>query len=326
MLLPFLIAAALTSSPTTEGLVSTQQQQTSAAAQEPGRPVQLEDIEVQGRRLQDMVTDFVSEVAEPISGRGLARWQTAVCVGVANLRTETAQYIVDRISTVAEDLNLAPGAPGCAPNLLIVATADSAGLARTMIQERPRAFRMGGSGMDRGRSALRDFVETKRPVRWWQMSAPVDSRSGELAIRIPGECQNSCSSPMDYAPQILVMSPSRLNTQIVDRILRTIVIVDIDEVADLDVNQLADYIAMVSLAQIDPDADTSSYASILNVFEFPDEVRQLTDWDKAYLGGLYKAERTRLDRRAHRGEIVASIIRSRNRIAESRAGQDLAEH
>ena len=101
---------------------------------------------------------------------------------------------------------------------------------------------------------------------------------------------------MDIAPQIVVTSASRVNTQIVDRIIRTIVIIDADGVADLNINQLSDYIAMVSLAQIDPDADTSSYASILNVFEHRDDVSQLTDWDSAYLQGLYGAEQARLDR------------------------------
>lgn len=280
--------------------------------------VDLGDVEVTGQPLEAMIRDFVNEVAEPNRRRGLARWKGEVCVGVANLRGDAAQYIADRVSTVASDLDLDTGAPGCTPNLLVVATSDGGELATMLVRERRRAFRMGGSGMDRGGTALADFRETDRPVRWWQMSLPIDSDSGLRATRIPGECQDPCARPSDYAPQIDVFAASRLRTQIVDNIIRTIVIVDVDEVAHLSIQQLADYIAMVSLAQIDPDADTSAYASILNLFDNPDS-DGLTEWDMAYLGGLYDAERNHANRRANRSEVVRSIRRAHQQI---RADQD----
>lgn len=289
-------------------------------------PIALEDVIISGRSLDSLISDFVGEVAEPNRNRGLARWQDRICVGVANLRGETAQYLSDRISTVATDLGLAAGSPGCTPNILVIAAADAEGLARQLTEERRRAFRMGGSGMDRGGAALRDFVETDRPVRWWQMSMPVDSETGDTAVRIPGDCTNSCTSAADYAPQIAIFAASRLRTQIVDNLIRTIVIVDVDQVTGLSALQLADYIAMVSLAQIDPEADTSSYASILNVFETPEASDSLTDWDLAYLGGLYAAERNQLGERAGRSEIIGSIRRSHEQLRdEEDAGEPAAE-
>ena len=277
-------------------------------------PVQLEDVVVSGRTLESLIGDFVREVAEPNRNRNLARWPDQVCVGVANLNGEIAQYLSDRISTVAIDTGLRAGAPGCPPNILVIATANGGELAREMTEERRRAFRMGGAGMDRGGAALRDFVETDRPVRWWQMSMPVDSETGERAIRIPGECARLCIDASDMAPVIYVAAASRISTQIVDNLIRTIVIVDVDDVSSLSALQLADYIAMVSLAQIDPDADTSGYASILNVFEAPDISDSLTEWDKAYLDGLYAAERNHVGERADRNEIADSIRRSHERL------------
>lgn len=281
--------------------------------------VRLEDVEVTGRSLDSLIRNFVNEVAAPNRNRGIARWDSRICVGVANLRGEPAQYIVDRVSTVAEDVGLSVGAPGCKPNLLIVATADGAGLARELVQDRQRAFRMGGSGMDRGGAALRDFQEADRPVRWWQVSMPTDSETGHRAISLPGECRNACTSPMDYAPAINVFAASRLSTQIVDNIFRTVVIVDVDKASHVDVVQLADYIAMVSLAQIDPDADTSGYASILNVFAEPETVATLTEWDKAYLYGLYDAQRSRKNLRAGKTEIASSIRRAHTRLSDEEA-------
>ncbi len=276
-------------------------------------PTRLEDVTVTGRSLDRLIENFVAEVAEPNRRRGLARWDGSLCVGVANLRQETAQYIVDRVSTVAEDVGLRAGGPGCAPNLLVVATDDGGAAARSLVSESRRAFRMGGAGMDRGGSAFRDFQEADRPIRWWQVSMPMDADSGQRAVRLPGDCEGRLciGSVLGYAPMLEISSASRLTTQIVDNIFRTVVIVDIDDVAGLTAQQLADYVAMVSLAQIDPDADTRAYDSILNVFD--DGAPTLTGWDLAYLDGLYGAERTDRNRDANRAEIESSIRRAHAR-------------
>lgn len=328
-----LLAGALLAAPLP--LPRSLQAQDPVARQDPATPeaaVELEDVVVNGRSLDALIRDFVGEVAEPNNRRGLARWEDSVCVGVANLRGETARYLSDRISTVATDIGLVAGAPGCSPNILVIATADAGGLARQLTEERRRAFRMGGAGMDRGGSALRDFVETDRPVRWWQMAMPVDSETGARAVRISGDCAGpacggsaSGGDVMAFAPNTAVFAASRLRTQIVDNLVRAVVIVDVDEVRNVTALQLADYIAMVSLAQVDPDADTSSYASILNVFEAPGVSDSLTDWDRAYLDGLYAAERNQMGVRAGRSEIVDSIRDAHEDLREGAAEEPATE-
>lgn len=303
--------------------------QAAPAAQEPPAataadpsPVDLGEIEVTGRPLDAIIRSFVDEVAAPNRRRGIARWDDRICIGVANLRAEPAQYIVDRVSTVAEDLGVIPGEPGCQPNVIIIASDDPDGLARQLTEERDRAFRMGGSGMDRGGAALEAFVTSDAPVRWWQVSMPANSETGQRATRIPGECRDPCQSPQDYAPVTSTFAASRLSTQIVDYIFRTVVILDIDQISGVSGQQLADYVAMVTLAQIDPEADTSRYASILNVFEAPDTATGLTEWDQAYLRGLYDAERTRKNLHAGTTEIADSIHRAHQ---QARAAEDDSE-
>lgn len=281
--------------------------------------VDLGDVEVTGRPLDSMIRSFVNEVAEPNQRRGLARWDNHICIGVANLRREPAQYIVDRVSTIAEDIGLTPGEPGCAPNVIVIASDRPADIARELTRERRGAFRMGGAGMDRGGDALEDFVASRAPVRWWQVSVPVNSETGEIAVRMPGYCRDTCdssggSTPEDYAPTIAVFAASRLSTQILDELFRTVVIVDVDQTSGVSAQQLADYVAMVTLAQIDPEADTSGYASILNLFETPDATTGLTEWDRAYLQGLYDAQRTRRNLRAGRVEVADSISRAHQTI------------
>ncbi len=311
-MIAFALAALLATAPMDPALAGAPQTPPPVAAG--NDPVDLEDIEVTGRPLDSMIRSFVNEVAAPNSNRGIARWRNQICVGVANLRAEPAQYIVDRVSTVAEDIGLTPGRPGCAPNVIIIATDEPTRLAEDLVRERRRVFRLGGAGTDRGAAALRAFVASDKPVRWWQLSMPVDAETGERATRLAGECRRECADAYDFAPVIHVAAASRLTTQIVDNIFRTVVILDVDEVSRVSPQQLADYVAMVTLAQIDPEADTRRYASILNVFDSPDRADGLTDWDKAYLEGLYNAERTRRNLRSGRTEIASTIRRAHERL------------
>ena len=295
--------------------------------QDPGAqaPVELEGLTVTGRRLTDVIGDFVSEVSAPVRGRGLARWRDPVCVGVVNLRADAAAFIADRVTTVAADLGVDTGREGCQPNIAVIATDDAGALAAALTEARRRAFRTGATGTDRGGAALRDFVETERPVRWWQTSLPIDSRTGQRAVRMPGECTGSCSSVFDFAPVLVVDSASLLRSTIINNLQRTVVIIDVDDVQNVSLAQLADYVAMVSLAQIDPNARTDGYASILNVFAMPDSAEGLTDWDRTYLAGLYNSEQNLRSSVANHGDIVASIRRAHGRLveqAEAEAGQE----
>lgn len=315
MLLALAAAAALSNAgPSASEAISLGSQQAAVSqGAQADDPVRLEDVEVTGRPLNSLILNFIDQVAAPARNRGLARWEGTVCVGAANLRNDVAQYLVDRVSTVAEDLGLEVGRPGCGANVLIVAAADADALTQSLTDQRRRAFRMGGSGMDRGASAFEAFRESDAPVRWWSVSAPVDADTGAIATRIPGHCSNACTSVTDMVPVVSVRG-SRLTTEIVDRILRTVVVLDVDQLSNVSAQQLADYIAMVVLAQVDPEADTSAYASVLNVFQAPETADGLTQWDIAYLDGLYDAQRTLRSTRAANHEIASSIERAHQRL------------
>ena len=275
--------------------------QSPAQAQDPADDAvaQLGDVVVEGRRLRSVVQNFVGEVAAPATGdRGPARWNGPVCIGVVNLRAEVAQYIVDRASDVARELGLEAGEPGCAANVLIIAAADGQAVADGIVEERRRAFVPGGSGMTRTLSALEEFRTSDAPVRWWHVSAPVDSESGELATRLPGR----------DAPQIAVSRASRIRTDIRDDLFKAIIVVDIGKVDSISLPQLADYCTLIALAQVDPKADVASFETILNVFIDP-AVTGLTSWDRDYLAALYGIEQNRLGS-ARGGEIVDLMMRS----------------
>jgi len=286
--------------------------QTSLVSQD---PVRLEDVVVDARRLEDSTEAYVDLVAAPAPRRGLARWKDGICVGVANLEAGTAQYLADRVSDVARSLGLRAHEPACHPSVLIIATSDGPGFTEAFVAMRPRLFRVGGAGMDRGSAELRDFVSEERPVRWWHVSLPVDSETGNTFVRLPGQVSGigahaGGSSAQDYASQTRIGAASRLNDQTEDILKRVFIIVDVESLNGASLQQLGDYVAMVAMAQVDPDADTGRFDTILNLFDDPATAPTgLTGWDRAYLDGLYDpaSETHRINQRAQVQAVAAAI-------------------
>jgi len=262
----------------------------------------VEDIVVLGMPLREQVETFVDDVTAPATGWGPARWdeRSGICVGVVNLRRDAAQAMADRVSEVALTLNLTVGEPGCSPNVLIIATDDAPALATAMVERSPNAFRPRYSGAARRPSALRAFETSDRAVRWWHVSMPVIRDTGRPAVRVPG---------MD--PPVISSWGSRLTTPITSRLLRAYVIIDIDQAEGLSFTQLTDYVAMVTFAQIDPDAEVSGFPTILNVFENSTVASGLTDWDQDYLDALYGSEMNQRHPNAQSGAVASMMFRER---------------
>jgi hypothetical protein len=288
-----------------------------ASAQEPaGVPqaqssARLEDVVVEGRQLEAMVRSFVTDVSQPANNRGLARWNRPICVGAVNLRSEVGQYVIDRISDVARELEVEAGEPGCRPNVLIVAAVDGAGLASALVEDRPRNFDLRHNGTDAGTRAFRNFRTGDQPVRWWQISMPIDAETGQRAVRLPGD---------EQPPRIYVFAASRLRTQIRDDMVRSIIIVDVDRLGGASLVQLADYLTLVALAQVDAEADTAPYPTILNLFADPASAPAgLTDWDRSYLTALYEHDQLRINRNSQVRAVAEAVARDRREAGAAEA-------
>ena len=279
-----------------------------AQAPRPQTTGQLDDVVVEGRQLEAMVRSFVTELSQPANNRGLARWNRPICVGAVNLRNDVGQYVIDRISDVARGLEVEAGEPGCRPNILIVAADDGAALASAIVEDRPRNFDLRHNGTDAGTRAFRNFRTGDQPVRWWQISMPTDSETGERAVRLPGD---------PLPPVIHVFSASRLRTQIRDDMVRSVIIVDVERLAGANLVQLADYLALVALAQVDAESDTSAFPTILNLFDSPASAPAgLTDWDHSYLRALYQHDQFRINRNSQVRSVAEAVTRDRREAAE----------
>lgn len=264
----------------------------------------------EGQNLREYVSDFVAEVARPVGNSGnfgYARWDGRICVGVENIARDAAQYIADRISQVALEVGLRPGEPGCAPNIAIVFSVDGAALATYLAESEPSMFRpfAGTGGTMHGLHALEEFTTSDAAVRWWQISMVVDW-AGNIAIELP----NLGHLPPCYGEVRICVSGSnsRITNAVRDELWAAYVIVDVTKLDGANWGQMADYLAMVSLAQIAPDADATGYDTILNLFHTQSRAYGMTDWDRAYLQALYEFEPHRMPEQ-QRGAITREFVR-----------------
>ncbi|MCP5146206.1 MAG: hypothetical protein H6978_15460 [Gammaproteobacteria bacterium] len=260
--------------------------------------------------LRETITDFVAEVGDPPSANyGYARWNRNLCVSVASLPEDPAQYIVNRISEVAEGLGLGAREAGCAPNITVVFTNDGAKLASRLVETSPRAFRPYGGvgGTTQGLHALNEFATSAEPVRWWLLTMPVD-RAGMVAVRLQDNSDQG-------AYPTIQGSNSRISHSVRDDLWGAYVIVDVSKVRQFNWTQIADYLAMVVLVQIDPAATPAGFDSILNLFDTTTPAAGLTEWDKSYLHAVYEMAQYRLPR-TQKSELVSRMLRAQDAAAD----------
>lgn len=277
----------------------------------PQDPTQLEEIVVRGT-LEERIEAFVEEVAAPPKGRFLAGWYGRICPGVVNLDNTAGQAILDRISTVAEEIGLNTGDPGCRANVVIIFTDDGAGLASTLVERDRDIFEHRNLGaFNRDSRALDAFATSDAAVRWWHLSMPIDPQTG----------QRTTLTAQDLLPMRYVAREGLLSVSTIDVLYKVIIIVDVDQLNGVNLFQLSDYLAMVTLAQIDPAAQVSGDHTVLNLFERPQTVAGLTEWDRSYLDALYTSRSRARNPNARVSDVVRTMFRDRNEAVQPGAEQ-----
>ncbi len=248
----------------------------SPAIAQTAQPEADSKVIITGRTPEDAVRDFVAEVGAAPNDANLARWGDTVCVGVYNLTPQYAQDLIDRVSLVGAAVGIEPGEPGCKPNVLIMADQNSDELAARLVQDHLRKFLPPATDdANLGRAALEKFKTSDAPVRWWQVSQTVLADTGEAVAR---------------GDTVRVRGSGRLRSNVRQDISHILIILDANRIGKISFASLSDYVAMMALAQIDADADTREFPTILNLFasETSNRTMRMTQWDLDYLTALYE--------------------------------------
>lgn len=261
----------------------------------------------------DATLGFIAEVGDPVgSGFGLARMEDAVCFRVHEAPPAMAGYLQQRMAATAAVTGLPVQPPGCVPNIDVVFTDDAGATARQLLEQQPRLLQPFGlvPGTTQGAQALNEFLRLPAPVRWWQTTVQVD-RNGTVAMNL---LRNDLVATTPN-------SGSRLLQDLRDRLLGSLVLVDVGKLGDTSWDQLADYVAMVALVQIDPHAEVAGHDSILNLFGNASPPPGRTAWDTAYLAALYGVD-PHLYPHAQQGQLAnAMLLRLQQDATQQLAGR-----
>lgn len=279
------------------------------------------DILVKGQRADaDSREEARAYVAATGIARGIrpvARWLAPVCPKVLGIAPPLAARAEQRIRALAVSSGARVGAEGCDSNLVVSFVADAPAVAQSMRRKDPRMFAEADV-------ALRDaFSEGNAPVRWWYGSAIRGRDGSAVAVDAPpgsgggegGMSPLNVNSGMTRPP-----SPSLISTQVMRGIEAVTVLVDVNRATGRRLDDVVDYAAFVSLAEMYP-ANPPPTNSILGMFSGGNE--GLSDGDRRLLAALYRLPMDRTARR-QRGLLAIGVDADSER-AEQDKGVDKAE-
>ena len=226
-----------------------------------------------------IMLDFVNELGDPVNrDTGFARLDHPACFRIHNASSAVTDYLLKRLAAAALETGMEAPSATCKPNVDIIMSDDGKLTATNMVENRRSFFKPFGNaeGTTQDSHALSEFRSSSAPVRWWQITVPID-RAGNPVV----------PSPNPGEPPYVAATNSHLSSGLRDQLLGTLIIVDINKLGETTWDQLADYLAMVALVQVDPHASLTGFDSILNLFSGNTAPAALTEWDKAYLQSLY---------------------------------------
>ena len=219
------------------------------------------------------VLAFARDVST-LSGEQVSRRPLRLCPLVAGAPRQVNTYVAARLREVGQTVSISYEDKACRPNLLILFSREP----DVMLTQARRRYKISFAGAQL--PVIERFIADPRPVRWWH-SIVATSNLGAIST------MSDAFGPEEVrSPGSRIVSPTR------NLIGASVVVIDAGQMAGVEIGALADYVAMVSLADIDANRSVPGHASILNLFarDVPaDKVaKHLTPVDMAYLRGLYR--------------------------------------
>lgn len=255
------------------------------------------EIIVEGSRpaIKQRVDEFVSGITRHTSppDTSLPRWRKPVCPLVAGLPREQGEFVLERISQAATSAEAPLGDRECQANLYVVVTSQPRELLQKWRKRDRHLFggslrpNFGGPGyrLDGPAPAAIDrFLESTQPIRVWYNTEYQDIHQRWQATHFEWGLVVDLSS--------------------------VIVIVDANRIDGTTLEQVADYIAMVGLAKLNPGEDVGDAPTVLRLFGESNSaaLRGMSDWDRAFLKALYQvSERSTLQRFGIKSRMVSDI-------------------
>jgi hypothetical protein len=275
------------------------------AAQPDSKPApKVENVIVTGARTRQAIEGFIQSLGVPTRAIDkVARWQQPICPVAAGLKPAFLSFITRRLKDVAAQA----GAPvnagaNCEPNIAIVFTTTPQALIDNVKKKMP-----GLLGYYDNRDQLDRLATVTRPLQAWYTTATEDAHgqvtvdSGKMAgtgLELHLPCQELypgipmagiCTLHLSNAHGASTTS-SHLGDGLRSGLYNVIIVANPDRLVDDEMGTMADYIAMLALAQVNVPDSCQPLSTILNLLASGCTAKSeaLTDNDTGYLGALYK--------------------------------------
>jgi hypothetical protein len=240
-----------------------------------------ETVVVEGTRPE--IVRRVNTFVTGITHRGyavesLARWNEPICPLVAGIPSAQGEFILQRLSQAVRAAGAPLGSTKCRPNLHVVLTPEPDQLLALWRKRAPRLF--GGQAP----AKVRRVLGKPRPIRVWYNAWESCTKGGVDAI--PGADTNfGLQNPVGGCG----FRDSRLIFSAVNRISSVIVLVDLDDIKNVKLGALTDYIAMVGMTEVNFDGNWGDAPTILQLFADSGDgaPQRMSAWDRAFLNALY---------------------------------------
>jgi hypothetical protein len=226
----------------------------------------------------------------------MLRWHSPVCPLVAGWPQTEGQAIFNRLTDVVASVGVPLGKTGCHPNFYVVGTTQPDALLKARAHHDVNLFG-GGFGSHK-------FLSTPRPIRVWYNATLTDPDGIPATSLGVGDTAVFAGVPTfathgDISP--------RFAFSVVPGLGSVIIVIDLTRMSGLDVNQVADYLVVAGLTEVNFDANFGDAPTILRLFSAAadDRPASLSAWDAAYLKALYQ---TAQSDRHQRVEIAKKML------------------
>jgi hypothetical protein len=270
-----------------------------------GKSESLAEVTVTAHRieLEKRVSRFVDQIAAQQNfDEGLARWHRPVCPLVSGLPREDGEFILGRVSEIARDAGVKLGDEHCKPNFFILVTPQPAALLKEM-ERRNRDYTFGRDVLP---APVNEFIASPLPVRVWQVS-DFEASDGLPMLAVAGRCPAFKGIVLRCN---LHAQGNHARFDTVWTVLRAFVVVNQSRLKTVSRGQLADYVAMVGLAEIRPNAHMGDAPTILKLFDSTPQTAPsgMSDWDQAFLKSLYTTDQASKNQRSQMAHQIVHEI------------------
>jgi hypothetical protein len=264
-------------------------------------PVDTITVTASREKMRREILSFVHKVTRR-EGEFVGRWGTSVCPIAVGVSDEQAHFIQQRIVEVQNAVRRKKPDPDekCRPNLFVIITDEVDQVLADWKERDPGMFRW------KNREGVARSAGTG-PVRTWHNAILAVADGGPMN-QGSALSQVSTTSPIDLSAPACPLK-GRIAAGCWEHINAVVVLVDASATGKVTLSQLADFISVVSLSQIDLSADLGGIDSILRLFAQPrPEVPPtgLTEWDYAFLRGLYRVSYSPVNQQR---DIAARMVR-----------------